>query len=203
MYAVLLLVLLAGCAGAPSTPSPSSPDSARSGCVGEWPLAGKTVSSGPIPLLANSDLAVGENRLLLGLVDAEGFPLGSPAWSLKVQTFDITNDGCAPLTPPTDLPFVWSINEVRGFFIGDTSFPAGAEEIGLSISGEDADGTPLSIRFTTRVAPVGTALRPGAVAPTIATPTQKMSEHGLAGISTDPEPLPRLYKYSAADLIAA
>jgi hypothetical protein len=203
MHAVLLLVLLAGCAGAPSTPSPSSPDSARSGCVGEWPLAGKTVSSGPIPLLANSDLAAGENRLLLGLVDAEGFPLGSPAWSLKVQTFDITNDGCAPLTPPTDLPFVWSINEVRGFFIGDTSFPTGAEEIGLSISGEDADGTPLSIRFTTRVAPVGTALRPGAVAPTIATPTQKTSEHGLAGISTDPEPLPRLYKYSAADLIAA
>ena len=202
LHALLLLALLAGCAGAPSTPSPSSPESTRSGCVGEWPLAGKTVSSGPIPLLANSDLAVGENRLLLGLVDTEGFPLGGPAWSLKVQTFDITNDGCAPLTPPADLPFVWSINEVRGFFIGATNFPEGAEEIGLSIIGEDADGTPLSIRFTTRIASVGTALRQGAPAPTIATPTQKTSEHGLAEISTDPEPLPRLYKYSAEDLIA-
>jgi hypothetical protein len=182
---------------------PSSSDTARSGCVGEWPLAGKTVSSGPIPLLANSDLAAGENRLLLGLVDAEGFPLGGPEWSLTVQTFDITNDGCTPLTPPFALPFVWSINDVRGFFIGATNLPAGAEEIGLSIVGEDADGAPLSIRFTARVAAVGTALRPGAMAPTIATPTEKTSAHGLAGISTDPDPLARLYRYSAADLIAA
>jgi hypothetical protein len=118
------------------------------------------VSSGPIPLLANSDLAAGENRLLLGLVDAEGFPLGGPEWSLTVQTFDITNDGCTPLTPPFELPFVWSINDVRGFFIGATNLPAGAEEIGLSIVGEDAGGAPLSIRFTARVAAVGTALTP-------------------------------------------
>ena len=203
LHALTLLALLTGCAGAPSTPSPSSLETSRNGCVGEWPEAGKTESSGPIPLLANSDLAVGENRLLLGLVDADGFPLGDPTWSITVQPFDITNDGCTPLTPPVDLPFVWSINEVRGFFIGSTDFPSGAEEIGLSILGEDASGTPLSIRFTTRIAPVGTALRPGAAAPTIATPTQKTSAHDLADISTDPEPLPRLYKYSAADLIAA
>lgn len=203
LHALLLVALVSGCAGAPSTPSPSTAELTRSGCVGEWPLAGKTVSSGPIPLLANSDLAVGENRLLLGLVDAEGFPLGGPAWSLKVQTFDITRDGCVPLAPAAELPFVWSIDEVRGFFIGAANFPSGAQEIGLSIIGADADGTPLSIRFTTRIASVGTALRPGAPAPTIPTPIQKTSEHGLAGISTDPDPLPRLYKYSAADLIAA
>lgn len=200
---LILLATLTGCNSAPSTPSPSASALARSGCVGEWPLAGKAISSGPIPLLANSDLSVGENRLLLGLVDAEGFPLGGPAWALKVEAFDITNDGCVPLAPSVDFPFVWSISEVRGFFIGSATFPAGAQEIGLAITGADGDGAPLSIRFTTRIAPVGTALRPGALAPTLATPTEKTSEHGLAGISTDPNPLRRLYKYSAADLIAA
>ena len=203
LLALLLFTLLTGCAGAPAAQSPSAVQPTRSGCVGEWPLAGKTVSSGPIPLLANSDLAMGENRLLLGLVDAEGFPLGGPTWSLTVQAFDITRDGCVPLAPAAELPFVWSIDEVRGFFIGAADFPSGAEEIGLSIAGADADGAPLSIRFTTRIASTATALRPGSPAPTLSTPTLKTSEYGLAGISTDPDPLPRLYKYSAADLIAA
>ncbi len=174
LHALFLVVLVSGCAGAPSTPSPSTAELTRSGCVGEWPLAGKTVSSGPIPLLANSDLAVGENRLLLGLVDAEGFPLGGPAWSLKVQAFDITRDGCVPLAPAAELPFVWSIDEVRGFFIGPANFPSGAQEIGLSIIGADADGTPLSIRFTTRIASVGTALRPGASAPQARSPVRSL-----------------------------
>ncbi len=164
LHALLLVALVSGCAGAPSTPSPSSAELTRSGCVGEWPLAGKTVSSGPIPLLANSDLAVGDNRLLLGLVDAEGFPLGGPAWSLKVQAFDITRDGCVPLAPAAELPFVWSIDEVRGFFIGPANFPSGAQEIGLSIIGADADGTPLSIRFTTRIVGI-TRRRRGSVSP--------------------------------------
>lgn len=203
LHALLVIALVSGCTESPTSPSPSSQALPRSGCVGEWPLAGKTVSSGPIPLLANSDLAVGTNRLLLGLVDADGFPLGAPTWSLKVQAFDITNDGCAPLAPAAELPFVWSINEVRGFFVGNLDFPSGAQEIGLSIVGIDAGGSPVAIRFTTRIASIGTALRPGASAPTIETPTTASSEHGVAGISTDPDPLPRLYKYSASDLIAA
>ena len=86
-------------------------------------------------MLANSDLAPGATRLILGLVDSASFPLGSPAWTLKSEVFDITTDGCTPLAAASSLPFAWAITNVRGFFIGTTEIPVGAREIGLVISG--------------------------------------------------------------------
>lgn len=201
------LSLVTACSGGtPASPPPSesdAPQSTRSGCVSEWPVAGKATSSGPIPLLVNSDLAPGENRLLLSLVDPDGFPLGAPGWKLSAETFNLTADGCAPLATNIELPFTWSIKDLRGFFIGPATIPAGTQELGLSIHGTDAAGAAVSIRFSAQVWPEGIALRPGDAAPTLATPTAATSEHGLAGISTDPSPLARLYKYSAADLLAA
>ena len=119
---VALSAALIACGGATpsSTPSSSASDSARSGCTDAWPAAGQASSTGPLPLLANSDLAPGVNRLILGLVDGASFPLGSSAWSLKSEVFDITNDGCTPLAAASPLPFTWAITDVRGFFIGST-----------------------------------------------------------------------------------
>ncbi|RLT48192.1 MAG: hypothetical protein DWI65_04075 [Candidatus Limnocylindrus sp. ZSMar2m-chloro-G89] len=204
---IAALLLVAACGGgtpaSPSTSESGAPQSTRNGCIGEWPVAGKATSSGPIPLLANSDLAPGENRLLLSLVDADGFPLGGLGWKLRAETFNLTADGCVPIATNIEIPFTWSIKEIRGFFIGPAEIPAGTEELGLSINGTDATGAAVSIRFAAPVWPEGIALRPGDAAPTGATPTAATSEHGLAGISTDPSPLARLYKYSAADLLAA
>ncbi len=121
---------------------------------------------------------------------------------MRAEIFSLTTDGCTPLAAPEAIPFTWSISEVRGFFIGPAEIPEGTEELGISVIGTDAEGAPVSIRFAAQVWPEGTALRPGDAAPTIPTPTLQTSEHGLAGISTDPEPLARLYTYSAADLIA-
>ena len=204
---VAALLLVAACGGS-TAPSPSgstseSPQSSRAGCVSEWPTQGKATSTGPIPLLVNSDLAPGQNRLILGLVDAKGFPLGDPGWTLKAESFNLTKDGCTPLATPFAIPFTWSITNVRGFFIGPSEIPSGTSELGLSITGTDATGATVSIRFAAQVFPQGIALRPGDAAPKLATPTVATSEHGLAGISTDPKPLARLYKYSVADLLAS
>ena len=201
------LLFVTACGGS-TPPSPSSsesgaPESTRNGCVSEWPATGKATSTGPIPLLVNSDLAPGQNRLLLSLVDADGFPLGGPGWMLSAETFNLTADGCTPLASKIEIPFTWSIKDLHGFFIGPAEIPAGTEELGLSINGTDATGAAVSIRFAAQVWPEGIALRPGDAAPTVATPTAATSEHGLAGISTDPSPLARLYQYSAADLLAA
>ena len=201
------LLFVTACGGS-TPPSPSSsesgaPESTRNGCVSEWPATGKATSTGPIPLLVNSDLAPGENRLLLSLVDAGGFPLGGPGWNLSAESFNLTADGCTPLATKIEIPFTWSIKDLRGFFIGPAEIPAGTEELGLSISGTDAIGAAVSIRFAAQVWPEGIALRPGDAAPTVATPTVATSGHGLAGISTDASPLARLYQYSAADLLAA
>lgn len=205
LLAALLFVIACGGSTPPSPSSSESgaPQSTRNGCISEWPAAGKATSTGPIPLLVNSDLAPGENRLLISLVDAGGFPLGGPGWNLSAETFNLTADGCTPLATKILIPFTWSIKDLRGFFIGPAEIPAGTEELGLSINGTDATGAAVSIRFAAQVWPKGIALRPGDAAPTVATPTAATSEHGLAGISTDPSPLARLYQYSAADLLAA
>lgn len=200
-----LSVALVACGGsAPSsTPSTSASGSARSGCTDAWPAAGQASSTGPLPLLANSDLAPGVNRLILGLVDGASFPLGSTAWSLKSEVFDITTDGCTPLAASSPLPFTWAITEVRGFFIGTTDIPVGAREIGLVISGTDAAGAAVLVRFTSFVRPKGTAPRPGDAAPNVETPIAATNPQGIAGVSTDPEPRADFYTNSASELLAA
>jgi hypothetical protein len=153
-------------------------------------------------LLANSDLAPGVNRLILGLIDGASFPLGSSAWSLKSEVFDITTDGCTPLAAPSPLPFTWAITDVRGFFIGTTEIPVGAREIGLVISGTDAAGAAVLVRFTSFVRPRGTAPRPGDAAPKVETPLAATNPQGIAGVSTDPEPRANFYTNSASELLA-
>ena len=199
-----LCAALIACGGATPSPTPSSSASGsdRSGCTDAWPAAGQASSTGPLPLLANSDLAPGVNRLILGLVDGASFPLGSSAWSLKSEVFDITNDGCTPLAAASPLPFTWAITNVRGFFIGSTEIPVGAREIGLVVSGTDATGATVLVRFTSFVQATGTAPRPGDAAPNVATPLAATSPQGVAGVSTDPDPRSDFYTNSAAALLA-
>ena len=198
-----LSAALVACGGSAPSPTPSASGSARSGCTDAWPAAGQASSTGPLPLLANSDLAPGVNRLILGLVDGASFPLGSTAWSLKSEVFDITTDGCTPLAASSPLPFTWAITNVRGFFIGTTDIPVGAREIGLVISGTDAAGAAVLVRFTSFVRPKGTAPRPGDAAPNVETPLAATNPQGIAGVSTDPEPRADFYTNSASELLAA
>jgi hypothetical protein len=92
---------------------------------------------------------------------------------------------------------------VRGFFIGSTDIPVGAREIGLVVSGTDATGAAVLVRFTSFVRPKGTAPRPGDAAPTVATPLAATNPQGVAGVSTDPEPRADFYTNSASELLAA
>jgi len=197
--ALLAALLFAGaCGGGGSSPGAVT----RTGCTDAWPAAGKATSTGPVPLLVNSDLAAGDSRLILGLLDAGGYPVGDPAWSLGVTLYDLAADGCTPFADTAPLTFAWSINKVRGFFIGGAPIPAATRDLGLSIVGTNADGGEVRIRFAATVKASGYAPRPGQLAPKIATPTAGASAHGLAGITTDPSPEPRLYERSADALIA-
>lgn len=198
----LLAATLLACGGSAPAPSASASGAARHGCTDVWPAPGQASSTGPLPLLANSDLAPGATRLIVGLVDGASFPLGSPAWTLKGEIFDITTDGCTPLAAATPLPFTWAITNVRGFFIGTTNIPVGAREIGLVISGTDDAGAQVLIRVTTPVQSAGIAPRPGNKAPNVATPIAATDPHGVAGVSTDPNPRADFYTHSASELLA-
>ena len=197
-----LATAVIACGGGTPTPSASANGTARTGCTDAWPAAGQASSTGPLPLLANSDLAPGATRLIIGLVDSASFPLGSPAWTLKSEVFDITTDGCTPLATASSIPFTWAITNVRGFFIGTTEIPVGAREIGLVISGTDAAGATVLIRVTAFVQTAGVAPRPGNKSPNVATPIAATDPHGVAGVSTDPDPRADFYTHSASELLA-
>ena len=194
--------VLAACGGGTASPTSSAGEGARHGCTDAWPAAGQASSTGPLPLVANSDLAPGPTRLILGLIDGASFPLGSPTWTLKSEVFNITADGCTPLATPAPLAFTWAIKDGRGFFIGNTEIPAGAREIGLVISGTDAKGAAVLIRVTTPVQVAGIAPRPGSKAPAVATPLAATDPHGVAGVSTDPSPRADFYTHSVSELLA-
>lgn len=198
-----ICVILVACSGATPSPGVSAGGVTRHGCVDSWPTAGKATSTGPLPLLANSDLAPGATRLIIGLVDGASFPLGSPAWALKSEVFDITTDGCTPLAAPTSLPFTWAITNVRGFFIGTTDIPVGAREIGVAINGKDAAGATVVIRVTAAVQKAGIAPQPGSKAPNVATPIAATNPHGIAGVSTDSAARAEFYTHSVSELLAA
>lgn len=203
--AALLAISLAlvACGGTAPAPSASADAGLRNGCTDAWPISGQATSTGPLPIVANSDLAPGATRLIIGLVDSASFPLGTPSWTLRSEVFDLTTDGCSPLDTSSPLTFAWAISDVRGFFIGATEIPVGAREIGLVISGTDAAGAAVLIRVTASVKPSGTAPRPGSAAPSAATPTAAKDPQGLAGVTTDPDPRADFYAHSAAELLAA
>ena len=209
LFAAAAAISFAACAPSMATgPSPSMSTSGggggvRSGCLDAWPAPGSTISTGPIPVLVNSDLATGEARLILGLVDGAGFPLGDPGWKIDAALYDLGADGCTPFATSLAMPFTWSIEQVRGFFIGTATIPAATRELGLLLTGTNAGGATVRISFAAAVAAAPMALRPGDAAPKIATPIATADSHGAAGISTDPTPLARFYERSAADLLAA
>lgn len=204
---VAIATLMAAC-GAPSPATPSSGTSggasARTGCVDAWPAPGTTSSTGPIPALANGPyLAVGETRLILALMDSAGFPLGDPSWKISTALYDLGADGCTPFARDLAMPFSWSIEKVRGFFIAASDIPASTRELGLLVTGSDAGGNEVRVAFAASVLATPYELRPGDTAPSIATPIAADDPNGIAGVSTDPTPLARLYDLSAADQLTA
>ena len=201
--AAALIVLTAACnesAGASPTPSMTS---TRIGCLDQWPASGKVMTTGPIPNLVNRDLAPGKTRLLLGLLDSTGYPLDGSQWSLTAQLYDLAVDGCTPLAAPSTLTFEWASKPTKGFFVGPATLPLGLRDMGIVVSGTNDAGSAVNIHFAAVVFEQGIAPRPGDKAPAIATPTAAEDPHGLAGVSTDSEPLARLYRDSASDLLAA
>ena len=71
------------------------------------------------------------------------------------------------------------------------------------ISGTDAAGATVLVRFTSAVQITGTAPRPGDAAPNVATPIAATNPQGVAGVSTDPDPRADFYTNSAPELLAA
>ena len=155
------------------------------------------------PVVVNSarSLTCGENRLLFTFLDAANQPVSAPNRTVRLTLFNIGRDGAAA-TQTVDGHFVWGIENVRGFYTANVTFPEagiwGAEFV-TAVDG----GTPESIRMTFEVATSSVVVRVGQKAPASDTLTAASVGGDLARISTDPKPDPALYRTSVKDALAA
>ena len=150
----------------------------------------------PFALVANSDLGVGPERLLLGLRTLdEGAPLEEPDRPIEVELF-APEDLEEPFARmPAD--FIWLVEDLRGVYAAPFTFPsAGMWAVRLIAS--DLPATDLTL-FQVLEHSVSPAV--GDPAPPSITPTLK--EAPLELLTTDPAPDASFYEVSIVEAVGS
>lgn len=181
---VALVFLMTACGGTEDVPggqpevSPSAPEQELT------------------PVVASSDVGVGKNRFLLGLLDENDAPIRSPETTLRVGFLPPGSD---TIESVTEMEFIWSIKDVQGLWVGTATFSEPGEwRAAIAISGEYSGsvGTAFEVKPQTSTPPLG------AKAPLSDTPTADDPAE-IAEISTDTDPDPRFYEMSIAQAVKA
>lgn len=201
----LLALLVAGCSGAGTTPggtgSPSGPASSPS--AGASPTAANDwAQRGPnelLPIPVSSELAVGQNRFLLNLVDDGNEPLADPDRQVELHFYELSASEDEPAFSVTT-DYLPTIPSLPGLYRAQVEFPR-AGEWGVEAEAFDAQGTRVGrTQFNVREAFSTPAI--GAPAPESATPTADGADE-IARLSTDTDPNPAFYATSVAEALAA
>lgn len=183
------LVLAAGC-GSDAGDGDDSGDAPEGAASFEQPFSDVAA----YPVLVNSEITVGENRMLMGVLDDNDAPVGSPDVELHVSYFDLEES--AEESVAADAPeFVWSVEDLFGVYVGSATFDhAGKWGMEVHIAGDGLDET---VRTSFEVREEGTTPALGEKVPASDTPTSD-DVANLKRISTDPDPQERFYEYSIA-----
>ncbi len=175
-----------GAAGADATASPR-------GSSFEQPYA----DAEAYPVFVNSEIVVGENRFLVGLLNDEDAPIASPDIDVHIDFYDLARSEQRPVFG-TDMAFLDT--GPRGLYAAEVTFErAGRWGAEVSVEG---DGLSETVRSGFRVARSGRTPDLGARAPASDTPTADDVDD-LREITTDPRPDPRFYRSSVAEALAA
>lgn len=149
------------------------------------------------PVFVSSELAVGENRFLLGLLDDGDAPIGDPSIDVSVAFYDLETSATKPVDE-TPMDFLESIPGERGLYVTEATFDhAGKWGAEVTITGPGLDE---SVKGSFEVKESTTTPVIGAPVPKSDTPTGSDVED-LSAISTDPHPDPRFYKMSIAEAV--
>jgi hypothetical protein len=161
-------------------------------CSGGGPS--EAFPEGAFAVNASSDVAVGVNRLLVGVSLPDGTRLGSPE---DAVTFEIS-----PLEDPGDVrsfpaDFVWIVPDVVGIYRAEIEIErAGAWSVAV-IPEDGASVTPSA--FQVRAEPLTPAVGQAA----IAVPTQTLADAEIDELTTDPDPDPRFYETSLDEALGS
>lgn len=199
MRARLLVVTVAALLSAAACGNdPEPPDTAGStagGCVEEFNQPFDDVEA--YPVFASSEVVVGKNRFLVGLLNQNDAPIGSPGIDMHIDFVDL--DKCEEgSVSGADMDFIWTLEDVIGVYRTYVSFDSpgkwGAE---VTIRG---DGIEETVKANFEVAAAPTTPELGAQVPSVDTPTAADVED-LEQISTDEKPVPRFYEMSVAEAL--
>ena len=181
-----VLIVVVGCGSATVTPRPSTgPSAAGSPSVLPQPISG--------------EFGVGENRVVFGLTDATGTkPVGAPNRSLSIGYHGPNGETIGP-APQT---FIWAIQGTVGVYVGHANF-ASAGQWTADLTTEAPGAAKATLSFGFDVKQKTQVLRPGDVAPSVATPTLADVGSDVAKVSSDPKPVPAFYQTSEAAALAA
>jgi hypothetical protein len=192
MAAVLVLALALGACGGASSPR----DGASAGNASSF--ATPFTNNEVYPVFVSSEITVGRNRFLVGLLNDNDAPVGSPRVDMTVAFFDLESSA-EQAVATTPMRWVWIDRPYAGLYVGEVTFDdAGRWGAEVRVSGPRLDETVRSsfdVRAETSTPAVGERV------PASDTPT--VDDAPLATISTDNDPTPRFYEASVAETLAA
>ena len=161
----LLAGLLAAACGGGDEPGGNEGSNSATSCEQEFQQPFTDVQA--YPVFANSEVAVGENRFLVGLNNTNDAPIGAPEIDLQIKFFNL-NDCPTEPTADQDMEFMWSIKPVVGYYRTDATFDEpglwGAE---VTVSGPFEE----SVKGSFKVLPETSTPAIGEDAPASDTPT--------------------------------
>lgn len=184
--AVLVTLVVSACS--------SSPDAEDQVATSKGaPTPGQDV----FPVIASSEIVVGDNRLQIGLIDTNDAPVRSPKTRLQVA---FVGPGDEEPSSETKMSFLWTIKPVQGLWVGEAAFDRpGQWEAVIDVMG---GGYEAEVRTAFEVKKEGTTPELGEKAPPADTPTAS-DVADLSEITTDSNPDPRFYKLSITEALNA
>ena len=156
-----------------------------------WPGSGQAIApnADTIPILVESDLAVGANRFLLSVIDSKNANIASASLPVSLDFYNLAAD---PNTPLVSANAVFYDNGAGlGLYRAGVTFPCwGDWGVAVKVarpSGTDTARVIFDVEATSSTPGIGQA------APPADTPTATDAA-GIAAISTDPTPDPDFYR---------
>lgn len=150
------------------------------------------------PVFASSEVVVGQNRFLVGLLDSNDAPIGSRDIAMHIEFYDLAKSETSAVFG-TDMDFIETIPGGRGLYVTTAKFDsAGSWGAEVTVTGDGLDET---VNAAFDVIETGTTPVIGAKAPASDTLTSA-DVKDLSEISTDPHPDPDFYEQSIKQAIA-
>ncbi len=182
--AMTIAVVVSGC---------SAPESAVDEAA--TPKAAPTPGQDVFPIIASSEIVVGDNRLQIGLIDKNDAPIKSPKATLRVSFVGPGDD--EPSSRAT-MSFLWTNKPVQGLWVGEATF----DEPGQWEALIEVEGYEGSIRAVFDVKEESTTPQIGEKPAAVDTPTIS-DVADLSEITTDSHPDRRFYRLSIAEALRA